>query len=90
LVDFKHQYHLRVFKDGEVRGHYEYTPECHPIWHLQKVGQEPRREELLGFLGDWIVALDARDPRIYSDGITRTLGKSRFPSVTRALGKSRS
>src|SRR3989344_2482418 len=27
LMDFNHQYHLRVFKDGEIRGHFEYTPE---------------------------------------------------------------
>src|SRR6185437_14085319 len=34
LEDFEWQYHLRIFKDGEVRGHYEYTPEAHPIKHL--------------------------------------------------------
>ena len=54
-VDFEWQYHLRVFADGEVRGHYEYTPESHPIWHYYEVRQEERREEFLNFLGDWIV-----------------------------------
>jgi hypothetical protein len=55
LVDFEWQYHLRIFADGEVRGHYEYTPECHPRWHMKEVGQVFRREDFLRFLGDWIV-----------------------------------
>lgn len=54
-VSFEWQYHLRIFADGEVRGHYEYTPESHPVWHMREVGQEERREEFLEFLGDWIV-----------------------------------
>jgi hypothetical protein len=32
--NFDWQYHLRVFVDGEVRGHHEYTPESRPIAHL--------------------------------------------------------
>jgi predicted hydrolase (HD superfamily) len=55
LVDFERQYHLRVFIDGEVRGHYEYTPESHPIWHMKEVGQENSREDFLDFLGDWVI-----------------------------------
>jgi hypothetical protein len=51
---FKHQYHLRIFKDGEVRGHYELTPEAHPIKHLKCKGQEPRSEDFFEFCGDWI------------------------------------
>lgn len=51
---FERQYHLRIFRDGEVRGHYELTPECHPIHHLQKYVFEPRRKEFLIFCGDWI------------------------------------
>ncbi len=58
LEGFRYQYHLRIFKDGEVRGHYEFTPECHPIRHLKERGMEPRREEFLDFLGDWIVPSD--------------------------------
>jgi hypothetical protein len=57
LVDFEWQYHLRIFKDGEVRGHYELTPESHPFQHYNKRGQEPRREDFLAFLGDWIVPI---------------------------------
>ena len=48
------QYHLRIFLDGEVRGHFEYTPEAHPLWHHFEHGAEERREEFLGFLGDFI------------------------------------
>lgn len=28
------QYHIRLFEDGQIRGHYEYTPEAEPIGHL--------------------------------------------------------
>jgi hypothetical protein len=55
LEDFKWQYHLRIFKDGEVRGHYELTPESHPFKHYGKKGQEPRREKFEEFLGDWVI-----------------------------------
>lgn len=53
--DFKYQYHIRIFNDGEVRGHYEYTPEAHMVWHMQEVGMEPRREEFLKLFGDRII-----------------------------------
>jgi len=54
LDGFERQYHLRIFKDGEVRGHYEFTPESHPWWHQHDVGVDSRREDFLRFLGDWI------------------------------------
>jgi len=54
LEDFEWQYHLRIFKDGEVRGHYEYTPEAHPIKHFREIRMEARREDFLHFLGDWV------------------------------------
>lgn len=54
--NFEYQYHVRIFKDGEVRAHYEYTPECHPIKHYYRRGCfEPRREEFLRMLGSTIV-----------------------------------
>jgi len=28
------QYHVRFFSDGEIRGHYEYSPEGAPVFHL--------------------------------------------------------
>ncbi|MDO8564875.1 MAG: hypothetical protein Q7R88_02675 [bacterium] len=55
-ADPRYQYHLRIFKDGEVRGHYECTPEAHPIWHFTERGLEERREEFLTFLEGWIVS----------------------------------
>ena len=55
IVDFERQYHLRIFADREVRGHYEYTPESHPRWHMKEIGQEAKEEDFLKFLGDWIV-----------------------------------
>tara|TARA_B100000508_G_scaffold60333_1_gene47280 strand:+ start:321938 stop:322354 length:417 start_codon:yes stop_codon:yes gene_type:complete len=36
------QYHIRIFEDGEIRGHYEKTPEDHPFEHLNNVGFENR------------------------------------------------
>ncbi len=37
IVHKKFQYHIRIFKDGEIRGHYEYTPEKNPIGHLWEI-----------------------------------------------------
>lgn len=45
--DFHYQYHLRIFQDGEVRGHYEYTPEAHIVWHMRQTDMEPRRDFFL-------------------------------------------
>ena len=55
VKDFVSQYHLRIFEDGEVRGHYEYTPECHPILHMKEIGQEDRRQTFFEHLGDRII-----------------------------------
>jgi hypothetical protein len=56
VENFATQYHIRVFKDREVRAHYEYTPECYPISHMREVNMEPRRDEFLKLLGDTIIA----------------------------------
>jgi hypothetical protein len=55
LETFERQWHLRVFSDGEVRGHYEYTPEAHPYWHMVENGIEDRRQDFMDLLGDWII-----------------------------------
>ena len=55
LTDFQDQYHLRIYKDGEVCGHYEFTPEAHPLEHIEERGEVDRREDFLKFLGDFIV-----------------------------------
>ena len=39
-----YQYHIRLFSDGEIRGHYEYSPEAKPIAHSLEKGIEPRKE----------------------------------------------
>ena len=51
---FAYQYHLRIFHDGEIRGHYEYTPEYKPIEHIRETSLEERRDIFLQFLGDYI------------------------------------
>lgn len=53
--NFKYQYHVRVFEDGEVRGHYEYTPEYRPFKHLNGDGLEARFDEFVALLGDKII-----------------------------------
>ena len=55
LTDFEDQYHLRVFSDGEIRGHFEFTPEAHPIEHLTEKGEVERKADFLKFLGDFTV-----------------------------------
>jgi hypothetical protein len=55
LEDFDNQYHLRVFKDGEIRGHHEFTPESKPLEHFVEINEESRIEEFKKFLGDYIV-----------------------------------
>ncbi|OGI63438.1 hypothetical protein A2818_00740 [Candidatus Nomurabacteria bacterium RIFCSPHIGHO2_01_FULL_40_12] len=54
LADFEDQYHLRVFKDGEIRGHFEFTPEAHPIEHFEEKGEQARKADFLKFLGDFV------------------------------------
>jgi hypothetical protein len=55
LADFNDQYHLRVFSDGEIRGHYEYTPEGHPLAHFDEKDESFHKNEFLKFLGDFVV-----------------------------------
>lgn len=49
------QYHIRFYRDGRITGHYELMPELHTIQHLREVGLEPRREEFLEVMGEWIM-----------------------------------
>jgi hypothetical protein len=51
---FRFQYHIRIFDDGEVRGHYEYTPEAHPLKHYYEVDMEERRDYFLELLHEFI------------------------------------
>ncbi len=38
IINTIYQYHVRLFKDGELRGHLEYTGESHPFKHLFDIG----------------------------------------------------
>ncbi len=55
FADFEDQYHLRVFSDGEIRGHFEFTPEAHPLEHMEERGEREAKEDFLKFLGDFVV-----------------------------------
>ncbi len=55
LVSFQEQYHLRVFKDGEICGHFEFTPEAHPIEHLEEEGEREANQDFYNFLGEFVV-----------------------------------
>ena len=52
---FEHQYHVRIFEDKEVRGHFEYTVESHPFRHDKEIGFEDRRDEFLKLMGEMIL-----------------------------------
>lgn len=54
LVSFQNQYHLSVFADGEICGHYEFTPEAHPIEHLEEKGEREAKAEFMQFLADFV------------------------------------
>ena len=68
VESFVYQYHIRIFEDREVRGHYEYTPECYPILHLWDIGRVDRREEFLALVGDRLIAHTSADQSDYQWG----------------------
>lgn len=49
------QYHIRLFIDGEIRGHYEYSPESHPFDHFFEVVFEPATDFFRALLGDYLI-----------------------------------
>jgi len=50
-----YQYHVRLFIDGEIRAHYEYSPESHPIDHVMEVYFKPETEYFINLLGNYLV-----------------------------------
>lgn len=66
VSEFKYQYHLRIFEDGEIRGHYEYTTECHPFLHDKQIVFEPRTEYFLQMLGNKIIPLSRTSEELVS------------------------
>lgn len=77
VESFTHQYHVRIFENREVRGHWEYTPECYPIRHLWDVGREDRREAFMALAGDLLIPHTDEDRSDYQWGF--------LPSVLRQL-----
>ncbi len=51
LDGFEYQFHLRVFADGEIRGHYEKTPEASPLKHFFEKGERSCNKAMRAFLG---------------------------------------
>lgn len=49
------QYHIRLFIDGEIRAHYEYSPESHPLDHFFEVRFDPETEFFKRLLGDYLI-----------------------------------
>jgi hypothetical protein len=49
-VNPTHQFHLRIFSDSEVRGHYEFTPEDNFMAHMNETIRDPRHEEYMKWL----------------------------------------
>lgn len=54
LASFKEQYHIRVYSNGEIRGHFEYTPEAAPFKHLLEKGERAKTKDFLKFLGHFV------------------------------------
>jgi hypothetical protein len=52
LASFDFCYHIRLFEDGEIRGHYERTVESNFWHHFFEVGMEQREREFREFLGE--------------------------------------
>lgn len=48
------QYHIRLFEDGEVKGHHEYTPEDNFVGHMEETILEPRTVQFLSWCGDYV------------------------------------
>ncbi len=55
LKDAKTQYHIRLFYDGEIRGHLEATPESSFLKHLFKKDVKEAQLQFLKFLGEYVV-----------------------------------
>jgi hypothetical protein len=48
---FEMQYHVRIFNDGEVRGHFELTPEYRAFKHFFDIGKIARTEDFITMIG---------------------------------------
>lgn len=80
LDNFERQYHLRVFKDGEIRGHYEYTPEASAIKHFFSINSPAKTRDFMKFLGPFVSHKKTRH-RLRPD----VLATKKTPEVTYQL-----
>lgn len=48
------QYHLRVYQDGEVRGHYEFAPEARALDHFLEIGFHDRSDDFMEWIREFI------------------------------------
>lgn len=48
------QYHIRIFSDGEVRCHYEYTSEGNPWGHIREHLFKPEKEYFQKIVSKWL------------------------------------
>lgn len=52
-----YHYHIRIFEDGEIRGHYEKMPERHPIDHFRERGMMNRADYFRSIMSEMIVGV---------------------------------
>ncbi|HEX5429709.1 MAG TPA: hypothetical protein VFX17_01345 [Patescibacteria group bacterium] len=57
LDGFDFCYHIRIFSDGEVRGHYERTVESNAWNHFFEIGMEPRTQDFRKFTQPFLQAV---------------------------------
>lgn len=57
LAGVEYQYHVRLFKDSEVRGHYEFAAETNPIKHLREIGMVTGEDYLTPLLTPAVLLL---------------------------------
>lgn len=55
FIDPERQCHIRIFTDGEIRGHIEYAPETRPFAHLLEHHFVPIEETLLTPLQNFLI-----------------------------------
>ncbi|MDP3985881.1 MAG: hypothetical protein U1C53_01350 [Candidatus Veblenbacteria bacterium] len=66
VVDVIYQYHVRLFVDGEVRGHHEFAAESHPFKHLHDIGLTDGSPYLTPLLAGMVDELPAPEESLRS------------------------
>ncbi|MBT4651242.1 hypothetical protein HOC13_01850 [Candidatus Woesearchaeota archaeon] len=49
-----YQYHLRIFNDLEIRGHYEFSSEGNPLGHIKEKVFVPEKDYFTSLLNDFL------------------------------------